>query len=145
MYVRGVESLVSNLNNESNILTDTDPVGTTGQDEPVDNKGKDTKTIEIGPSLQIPIPIMLTLYSVSSSKTIGEYSTAEKIIYIGCMKSGSGLEKDKKDAKKNGDFTFENIKDINLKGFNIDLPKVYVILINALFKNLRKNNKKCFF
>jgi len=125
MYIRGVEFLTSNLNNESMILNEIDP--TLGEGELTEKESKDVKgdkggAAGAGPAdLAIPIPILLTLYSISSSKTIGEYSQAEKIIHIGCMKSGGGA--DKKDAKKNGDFTFENVKDINLKGFNIDLAK----------------------
>ena len=124
IYIRGVEFLTSNLNNESMILNEIDH----GGDELADKESKEDKKGEkaagtVAPAdLSIPNPILLTLYSISSSKTIGEYSQAEKIMHIGCMKSSSAGA-DKKDAKKNGDFTFENLKDINLKGFNIDLAK----------------------
>ncbi len=124
MYIRGVEFLTSNLNNESMILSEINP--TAGENELAEKESKDVKGGDKGGAstgeLAIPIPILLTLYSISSSKTINEYSQAEKTIHIGCMKS-SGGGGDKKDAKKNGDFTFENVKDINLKGFNIDLAK----------------------
>lgn len=124
MFIRGVEFLTTNLNHESMILNEIDP--TLGEGELNEKESKDVKGDKGAgagqPDLAIPIPILLTLYSISSSKTIGDYSQAEKIIHIGCMKSGSGGA-DKKDAKKNGDFTFENVKDINLKGFNIDLAK----------------------
>ena len=70
-------------------------------------------------AVPMPIPVLLSLYSIASSKTVGEYSLAEKIIHIGAMKSAPT-----KEGKKTGDFTFENLKDINAKGFNIDLTKV---------------------
>ena len=127
IYIRGVEFLTTNLNNESMLLTELDP--TWGENETPEKESKDDKkgekggtTAIVSSELAVPIPILLTLYSISSSKVIGEYSQAEKIIHIGCMKSNS-TGADKKDAKKNGDFTFENVKDINLKGFNIDLAK----------------------
>ena len=97
MYLRGIENLVANLNSESNILTETEPIAAIGEGaDGANDKGKD-KVVE-APPLQVPIPVLVTLYSISSSKTIGEYSLAEKIINIGCMKSS--VSNDKKDAKK---------------------------------------------
>jgi hypothetical protein len=93
MYVRGVEFLTSNLNNESMILTDFE---TENSNEGQEIASKDSLTNKV--DMPIPIPILVTLNSVTSSKNIGEFTQAEKIIYIGCMRSSpSG---DKKEAKK---------------------------------------------
>ncbi len=127
MYIKGVEYLTSNSNNESMLLNEIEPGSNTdkkaaGKDEKdkksekASSKG-DEKNVE---ELNVPIPILVTLYSIS--KSIGEYSQAEKVIQIGCIKSN--ISSDKKDAKKNGDFSFDNVKEINSKGFNIDLTKV---------------------
>jgi hypothetical protein len=113
MYIRGAELLTNNLNTEALMVTDLEAIEiasvVVAAAPPVDDN-----------SLKIPVPILVTLYSMASAKNSSEYTTAERIIYIGCMKTNG-----KKDvAKKNGDFTFENTKDINAKGFNVDLAKV---------------------
>ena len=113
MYMRGVERLTANSNSESVLLTDID-AGVAGGEE----AQKALETAD-NSSLPMPMPVLLSLYSVASSKTFGEYSLAEKVIFIGAMKSGPS-----KEGKKTGDFTFENLKDINAKGFNVDLTKV---------------------
>jgi hypothetical protein len=119
MYMRGVERLTSNLNSESVLLTDID-AGAAGGEETRDGAAAQ-KALETADSssLPMPMPVLVSLYSVASSKTFGEYSLAEKVIFIGAMKSGPS-----KEGKKTGDFTFENLKDINAKGFNVDLTKV---------------------
>jgi hypothetical protein len=118
MYIRGAELLTNNLNSESLILvdleSDTNLAHTTQTTEKVSKDSDDT-------SIKVHIPLMLTLYSFASPKNFVDFSTAEKFIYIGCMRANT-----KKDVKKNGDFTFENTKEINLKGFNIDLQKVRI-------------------
>jgi hypothetical protein len=92
IYFRGVESLIQNLNSESIVLSEIDQGSSTHDGsmheavvKEVAGKMANDQQGEIA-SL-IPIPILVTLYSVSSSKLVGEYSQAEKIIYIGCMKS----------------------------------------------------------
>ena len=94
IYIRGVEHLTANLNTESMVLADVEPVASTeeaGKDQK-EKGGKVGATEEIS----VPIPILVTLYSIS--KSIGENAQAEKVIYIGCMKSTNTA--DKKDAKK---------------------------------------------
>lgn len=120
MYIRGAELLTNNLNSETLMLTDLDVVDAASQAaaQAAPTSTKDSEDT----SLKVPIPILVTLYSIASPKNIGEYSTAEKIINIGCMKTNPNNAK--KDTKKNGDFTFENSKEINAKGFSIDLAKV---------------------
>ena len=123
MFIKGVDNIKSNSNNESVILTDIDPNLLIDADAaapvPVDKNAAAAKApAEPETPLPIPIPIVLSLYSIASSKTFGEYSQAEKTIQIGAMKSPPT-----KDGKKSGEFFFENLKDINLKGFNIDLAK----------------------
>lgn len=88
IYVKGVENLVGNANNESCILTEVDPTSV------IEGDGKDDKnaaavkapTEPVDNSL-FPTPILLSLYSIASSKNFGEYSMAEKTIQIGAMKS----------------------------------------------------------
>lgn len=126
MYLRGVDFLTSNYGNESMILADLSV--SSSNDEKSGGKeaaktAKSTKS-DKGPAgaaddVSIPKPVLVSLYSVA--KNIGDNAVAEKVIYIGCMKATTGG--DKKETKKNGDFAFENVKEINLKGFNIDLVK----------------------
>lgn len=122
MYMRGVEKLTSNLNNESVVLTDIDANALVAEDAVAQKAPENSDNSAI----PMPVPVLLSLYSIASSKTFGEYSQAEKIIHIGAMKSGPT-----KDGKKTGDFTFENLKDINAKGFNIDLTKVIVLILKC--------------
>lgn len=100
MYIRGVEYLTANSNTESMVLLDMDTGDSADGGDVKDEKAaKADKTGEKpSPELAIPTPVLLTLYSISSSKTVGEYSLAEKNIFIGCMKSN--VAADKKDAKK---------------------------------------------
>ncbi|CAF0939241.1 unnamed protein product [Rotaria sordida] len=46
----------------------------------------------------------------------GKYVPAQRELIIGCASVSSG-------SKKNGDYTFDNLKDINSEGFNVDVPK----------------------
>ncbi|CAF2420187.1 unnamed protein product [Rotaria sp. Silwood2] len=46
----------------------------------------------------------------------GKYIPAQRELIIGCASVSSG-------PKKNGDYTFDNLKDINTEGFNVDVPK----------------------
>lgn len=98
MYIRGVEYLTANSNTESMILTDLE------SNEHLE-ENKDEKQIKVEKNankiteeLIVPTSVLLTLYSISSSKTVGEYSVAEKVIHIGCLKSN--VPNDKKDGKK---------------------------------------------
>ena len=128
IYFRGVESLTQNMNNESIILTDID-VNTTA--DSAEGTGKDAadKAAKLGNELSenatnnIPIPILVTLYSISSSKVIGEYSQAEKTIHIGCMKSNA--------VSKEGKKVFERI--LNLKK-NYNLFNFFLILRVEIFR-----------
>lgn len=124
VYLKGVEMLTSNLNNESLLLTEVDPHTNLNPDSA--NVDPQTKTNDADMSaVPTAIPILVTLYSISSSKSIGEYSTAEKTITIGCAKINKVIvTTDKKDtSKKSGDFLFEVAKEVNAKGFNIDILK----------------------
>jgi hypothetical protein len=131
VYIKGVEHLTANANTESMQLVDVDPVveseDSAGGREAKDAKEKpkttkaDKNAPPVGEELNVPIPILVTLYSLS--KNLGENAQAEKVFHIGVMKTPVGNPADKKDAKKSGEFTFDNPKDINLKGFNIDLLK----------------------
>ena len=98
MYIRGVEYLTKNSNTESMILSDLE--SDEHKDENKDEKQSkiDKSSNKVPDELIIPTSVLLTLYSICSSKTVGEYSTAEKIIQIGCMKSN--VLNDKKDGKK---------------------------------------------
>lgn len=91
VYIKGVEMLTSNLNNESMILTELDSVNNLS-----------TEAVNETENSVIPtaIPILITLYSVSSSKTFGEYSTAEKTISIGCAKTSKSGNQNDKNAKR---------------------------------------------
>jgi hypothetical protein len=131
MYIKGVEHLTSNANTESMQLIDIDPVAESedptggretkgGKENPKATKA-DKNAPPAGEELNVPIPILVTLYSLS--KNLGENGHAEKVFHIGCMKTPPGNPADKKEVKKSGEFTFDNPKDINLKGFNIDLLK----------------------
>jgi len=95
IYIKGVDTLTGNSNNESSVLNEVEPlsVSAEGGQELVNAQaaGKGAAdSVENGSS--IPIPIMLSLYSIASSKYFGEYSTAEKIIQIGAMKSAPTKE-----------------------------------------------------
>jgi hypothetical protein len=116
MYIRGAEFLTNNLNSETLMITDLESNNDSQLAPPT---GKDSEDN----SLKIPIPILVTLYSMSTSKNSSDYSTAERIINIGCLKTNTNQFSAKKEVKKNGEFLFENLKDINAKGFNIDLTK----------------------
>ena len=117
MYIRGAEFLTNNLNTESLMITDLDSSDQNGQATGAQSAppAKDSEDN----SLKIPIPILVTLYSMSAGKNSSDYSTSERTIHIGCLKTNNA----KKEVKKNGDFSFENLKDINAKGFNVDLTK----------------------
>lgn len=103
MYVRGVESLSGNLSSESMILVDLDDTLLTsgGDDKPEETKkAKGEKGGDKGEKskqeISLPQPILVTLYAMPSTKTNGEYTQAERVIFIGCMRSTS----EKKDFKK---------------------------------------------
>jgi hypothetical protein len=106
IYIRGVEFLTNNMNTESILLTEVDQSseaageGTpnTEKEKKEDKANKTDNKVEPKSDLQTPIPILVVLNSISSSKSVGEYSQAEKIIQIGCMKSN--LATDKKDVRK---------------------------------------------
>jgi hypothetical protein len=130
IYIKGVEQLTANANTETMTLVDVSPDAAAGEEpaaggKDAKEKSKPAKADKNAAStpedLNVPIPILVTLYSIS--KNLGDNAPAEKIIHIGCMKSPVSNTADKKDAKKNGEFTFDNPKDINLKGFNVDLLK----------------------
>ena len=120
MYIKGVEYLTNNLNSESLMITDLDSVETPSG-APQSAAPPSTQKESGEESIKMPIPILVTLYSMSAGKNSSEYSTAERVITIGCMKTNPANAK--KEVKKNGDFSFENTKEINLKGFNVDLLK----------------------
>ncbi len=97
IYIKGIENLTSNTNNESMILTEIDSNTTNSGD--LNNADAQIKTNDVENfPIPVAIPILVTLYSISSSKSIGEYSVAEKIITIGCNKVNK--QSDKKDTKK---------------------------------------------
>lgn len=104
MYVRGVELLSGNMSNESMVLVDLEDgelggVGTVGEEKDekktraaaVDNKQQGNKS-----DMAIPTAILVTLYALPSPKTSGEYLQAEKLIFIGCMRTTG----EKKDVKR---------------------------------------------
>jgi len=106
IYIRGVEFLTNNMNTESIVLTEVDQSnetmgeGTQANNEKEKKEEKANKAdnkAEPKTELQMPIPILVVLNSISS-KNVGEYSQAERIIQIGCMKSN--LTADKKDVRK---------------------------------------------
>ena len=118
MYIRGAEFLTNNLNSETLMITDLESNDTNAtQSAPPASKDSEDN------SLKIPIPILVTLYSMSAGKNSSDYTTAERTINIGCLKTNTSLSSAKKEVKKNGEFTFENLKDINAKGFSVDLAK----------------------
>ena len=103
MYIRGVEFLTANLNNESMMLTEveneTEGAEANVKDEKnAKDKGGDKDKGGEKAEFSVPTPILLSLYSIASSKSVGEYSQAEKTIFIGCMKSNAAAAA--KDAKK---------------------------------------------
>ncbi|CAF2035955.1 unnamed protein product [Rotaria magnacalcarata] len=61
----------------------------------------------------IPNNILVSLCAQSIN---GKYLAAQRELIIGCASSSVG-------SKKNGDYTFDNLKDINAEGFNVDVPK----------------------
>ncbi|CAF3845583.1 unnamed protein product [Rotaria magnacalcarata] len=61
----------------------------------------------------IPNNILVSLCAQSIN---GKYVAAQRELIIGCASSSVG-------SKKNGDYTFDNLKDINAEGFNVDVPK----------------------
>jgi hypothetical protein len=126
MYIRGVEYLSTNCINESMMLgKDIETLSLDNQDNnqndsissPVkggtSTKEKLSSTKEDkndqSNNLIIPTPVLLTLYAAPSTKTIGEYTQAEKLIHIGCMKQTMNLA-DKKDTKKVFIFYFFYLK-----------------------------------
>jgi hypothetical protein len=119
MYIRGAEMLTSNLNSESLMLVDLESDASLAHYIHTQMTSTTSSKDSDDTSIKVQMPLLLTLYSFASPKNFVDFSTAEKFIYIGCMRANT-----KKDVKKNGDFTFENTKEINLKGFNIDLQKV---------------------
>ena len=164
--MKGVEYLTSNINNESVVLTEVD--GSVGNGDAT-NPDAQQKAIETdGSIIPTAIPILVTLYSISSSKSIGEYSIAEKTITIGCTKVNKPVG-DKKDTKKvyllkksliqtfhilkifsnkfvkSGEFSFDNIKEINLKVFEysrtIDLGQGTNGFSNARGKGVRPSRQ----
>ena len=103
MYIRGVEPLTANLNTESMMLADTDDAiaaAAAGALAPATGPpAQANDDIDgVGKELPIPVPVMLTFTSVPVMKSsVCDFSQSEKIIYIGCMRSGAG---DKKETKK---------------------------------------------
>ena len=100
MYVRGVDHLTGGqLSTESMLLVDLADDNSGEEKEEATKKAAkaaENKQPKSESSLSIPIPILVTLYSMPSHKTPGEFTQAEKLIHIGCMRSSS----EKKDAKK---------------------------------------------
>lgn len=118
MYVRGVEQLSGNLNNESMILIDLDVAEDQEDDSSKEKSTKGEKSASKGKTaseqpLVIPNSALVTLYSSPSTKTFGEYNQAEKLIHIGCMKSNS----DKKDVKKVIHSIIRSLKSLKLTLF----------------------------
>lgn len=114
MYVRGpaVEYLSGNLSSESMILVDLDEAAAGLGDEKSAVVGgeqeqtKKTKADKTGgekggdkakqEAVGMPVPILVTLYAMPSPKANGEYVQAERVMFIGCMKSTN----EKKDVKR---------------------------------------------
>jgi hypothetical protein len=92
IYIRGVEELENNMKDESMILNELE---TRFNDANV--KGDKSEKLDLTAIMATnvavnAIPILVTLYS--NSKSINEFVQAEKVIYIGCIKT------DRKDLKK---------------------------------------------
>lgn len=109
MYVRGVEHLGDDGGggggSESMILADVWSAGGEGGGAALVDEKEETKTkSKTDPKhaagaksdLHLPIPILVTLYSMPSHKVPGEFAQAEKVIFVGCMRVSS----DRKDVKK---------------------------------------------
>ncbi|XP_023933583.1 fibrillin-2 [Lingula anatina] len=64
------------------------------------------------------IPVLLTFNSVSSEEG---FSAASRELLVGCVRTMAVSQK--KPGKQNGEFSFENTKDIEAKGFTLDPPK----------------------
>lgn len=99
IYIKGVDTLTGNSNSESSILSEVEPLSVQaegGQEQaPGAQAGGKAAAEAAEGTLPIPIPIVLSLYSIASSRYFGEYSMAEKVIQIGAMKSAPT-----KDGKK---------------------------------------------
>lgn len=63
----------------------------------------------------------------------GKYAPAQRELIVGCASTSSGPKKVLESFSKNlqssiffqnGDYTFDNLKDINAEGFNVEVPKV---------------------
>ena len=90
IYIKGVENITSNLNNESIVITEIDFNSNAESANPEGGQMSESTAIPTA------VPILVTLYSVASSKSIGEYSISEKIITIGCTKSNKTSDKNTK-------------------------------------------------
>jgi hypothetical protein len=128
MYIRGVDYLSGNFNSESMILVDLEQTDGEekdgGKEEAKEkrnaaNKGVGDKNKQA--EMAIPSSILVTLYSMPSGKSPGEYLQAEKIIHIGCMKSTS----DKKDAKRVG-ILLKRVLNSNKTIIVLVLKNVYI-------------------
>lgn len=106
MYLRGVEPLSGNtMSTEPMILVDLDEMPSSGglnDEEATTKKGgggqAPPKGVDAKPKADVSmsIPVLVILYSMPSHKASGEFTQAEKIIHIGCMKSSG----DKKESRK---------------------------------------------
>lgn len=133
IYFKGVEYLAKTSKNsgESTFLQDLETV----QPEPEKPSEKEKEKDSLGKEQpaqqpQAPVPVLVQLISTmnGNSKSQEEYTTAEKVIQIGCIRTNYlGSEGGRKEVKKNGEFAFENLKEINSKGFSVDLAKVSLI------------------
>lgn len=112
VYVKGAEQVVNTANYETLVLNEIEPEARIPEDAL-----KLSKDVE--DSIKIPNPLIVNLYSCARND---DYTVAEKIITFGCLKTNS-INPAKKDVKKNGDFSFDALKEINAKGFNIDITK----------------------
>jgi hypothetical protein len=112
VYIRGAELVVNTANYETLVLNEIEP-----ETKVTDEALKLSKDVD--DSIKMPNPLIVNLFSCARND---DYTVAEKIITFGCLKTNN-LNPAKKDAKKNGDFSFDGLKEINAKGFNIDITK----------------------
>ena len=130
IYFKGVDYLAKTCKSsgESTFLQDFETVPAESDKPPEKEKEKDSLAKEQpAQQPQAPVPILVQLISTlnsSSSKSQDEFTTAEKVIQIGCIRTNFLGSEGRKEVKKNGEFAFESLKEINSKGFSIDLAKV---------------------
>ena len=136
IYFKGVEYLSKSSKNsgESIFLQDFETIQAESDKmtEKEKEKEKDSVSKEQPPQQpQAPLPILVQLFSTTNphAKSQDEYTTAEKVIQIGCIRTNFLGSDGRKEVKKNGEFAFENLKEINSKGFSVDLAKVSPTLL----------------